>query len=219
MFPIERPRRSVRCQTVPPCSGMTITSTWTPWSGAFVAKAVVASRIYIANSIDASGRAPVHAEWRVPQICAVIEHEKGTAYLAVQRRRKAVTLEKPLPDDALRIVQEAVRRRGGRDGSGVREKPFTEADWTDETNRDDTSPYDRAKTIAERAAWAWHKADGGGLELVAVNPAWFSGRISRLRLRRLGSSWTAGTLQAVTVALAQPGSLCLGAQLQYHSPR
>ena len=56
-------------------------------------------------------------------------------------------------------------------GRGVREKPFTEADWTDETNRDDTSPYDRAKTIAERAAWAWHKAEGGMLELVTVNPA------------------------------------------------
>ncbi len=25
-------------------------------------------------------------------------------------------------------------------GRGVREKPFTEADWTDETNRNDTSP-------------------------------------------------------------------------------
>jgi dihydroflavonol-4-reductase len=56
-------------------------------------------------------------------------------------------------------------------GRGVREKPFTEADWTDETNRDDTSPYDRAKTIAERAAQAWHKAEGGPLELVTVNPA------------------------------------------------
>ena len=55
-------------------------------------------------------------------------------------------------------------------GRGVREKPFTEADWTDETNRDDTSPYDRAKTIAERAAWAWLAAEGGGLELVTVNP-------------------------------------------------
>ena len=55
-------------------------------------------------------------------------------------------------------------------GRGVREKPFTEADWTDEANRDDTSPYDRAKTIAERAAWAWHKAEGGRLELVTVNP-------------------------------------------------
>src|SRR5208282_5981675 len=79
-------------------------------------------------------------------------------------------------------------------GRGVREKPFTEADWTDETNRNDTSPYDRAKTIAERAAWAWHKAEGGGLELVTVNPglvsAPFSGQIFRLRLRRSGSCWT-----------------------------
>ena len=56
-------------------------------------------------------------------------------------------------------------------GRGVREKPFTEADWTDESNRDDTSAYGRSKTIAERAAWAWHKAEGGALELVTVNPA------------------------------------------------
>jgi dihydroflavonol-4-reductase len=55
-------------------------------------------------------------------------------------------------------------------GRGAREEPFTEEDWTDETNRRDTSPYDRAKTIAERAAWAWLAAEGGGLELVAVNP-------------------------------------------------
>ena len=55
-------------------------------------------------------------------------------------------------------------------GRGVREQPFTEADWTDETNRADTSPYDRAKTIAERDAWAWLAAEGGGLELVTVNP-------------------------------------------------
>ena len=55
-------------------------------------------------------------------------------------------------------------------GRGARERRFTEEDWTDETNRRDTSPYDRAKTIAERAAWAWLAAEGGGLELVAVNP-------------------------------------------------
>ena len=69
-------------------------------------------------------------------------------------------------------------------GRGVREKPFTEADWTDETNRNDTSPYDRAKTIAERAAWAWHKAEGGGLELVTVNPALVLGPV-------LGSDFSA----------------------------
>ena len=80
-------------------------------------------------------------------------------------------------------------------GRGERAEPFTEADWSDETNRDDTSAYGRSKTIAERAAWAWHKAEGGALELVTVNPAWSwgrcLGRTSPLRLRRSGSSWTA----------------------------
>src|SRR5271166_5629711 len=56
-------------------------------------------------------------------------------------------------------------------GRGERAEPFTEADWTDETNRNDTSAYERSKTIAERAAWAWQKAEGGTLGLVTVNPA------------------------------------------------
>ena len=56
-------------------------------------------------------------------------------------------------------------------GRGERAEPFSEADWTDETNRDDTSAYERSKTVAERAAWAWHRAEGGTLELVTVNPA------------------------------------------------
>ena len=55
-------------------------------------------------------------------------------------------------------------------GRGTRAAPFTESDWTDETYLADTSPYDRSKTLAERAAWAWHGADGGALELVAINP-------------------------------------------------
>ena len=63
-------------------------------------------------------------------------------------------------------------------GRGEREEPFTEADWTDETNRDDTSAYGRSKTIAERAAWAWHKAEGGALELVTVNPALVLGPVA-----------------------------------------
>ena len=69
-------------------------------------------------------------------------------------------------------------------GRGVCEKPFTEEDWTDETNRRDTSPYDRAKTIAERAAWAWLAAEGGGLELVTVNPGLVLGPV-------LGSDYSA----------------------------
>jgi nucleoside-diphosphate-sugar epimerase len=51
-------------------------------------------------------------------------------------------------------------------GRGERAAPFSEADWTDGTNRNDTSAYERSKTIAERAAWAWYKAEGGALELV-----------------------------------------------------
>ena len=74
-------------------------------------------------------------------------------------------------------------------GRGVRERPFTEEDWTDETNRRDTSPYDRAKTIAERAAWAWLAAEGGGLELAAVNPGLVLGPV-------LGSDFSA-SIEAV----------------------
>ena len=50
-------------------------------------------------------------------------------------------------------------------GRGVCEKPFTEEDWDrrDQPPRDIPSD-DRAKTIAERAAWAWLAAEGGGLE-------------------------------------------------------
>ena len=74
-------------------------------------------------------------------------------------------------------------------GRGERAEPFTEADWSDETNRDDTSAYGRSKTIAERAAWAWHKAEGGALELVTVNPALVLGPV-------LGSDFSA-SIEAV----------------------
>jgi dihydroflavonol-4-reductase len=69
-------------------------------------------------------------------------------------------------------------------GRGVRDEPFTEADWTDETNCRDTSPYDRAKTIAERAAWAWLAEEGRALELVTINPSLVLGPV-------LGSDFSA----------------------------
>jgi len=56
-------------------------------------------------------------------------------------------------------------------GRGGRAEPFTEADWSDETNRADSTAYERSKTIAERAAWAWIKQHGGGLELTTINPS------------------------------------------------
>jgi dihydroflavonol-4-reductase len=91
-------------------------------------------------------------------------------------------LVRPARDGALRVLK-ASRDAGVKRvvmtssvaaiayGRGQRAEPFSEADWTDETNRNDSSAYERSKTIAERAAWAWHEAEGGALELVTVNPA------------------------------------------------
>ncbi|MET9232115.1 aldehyde reductase [Lentzea sp. NPDC003310] len=54
-------------------------------------------------------------------------------------------------------------------GHPRRSEPFTEEDWT---NIDaDIAPYQRSKTLAERAAWEFVVTEGDGLELVAVHPA------------------------------------------------
>jgi dihydroflavonol-4-reductase len=45
---------------------------------------------------------------------------------------------------------------------------YTEADWTDPAGS--ISSYVRSKTLAERAAWDFMAAEGGGLELAVVNP-------------------------------------------------
>ena len=55
-------------------------------------------------------------------------------------------------------------------GRGGRATPFDETDWSDATNKADSSAYERSKTIAERAAWDWVKREGGSLELVTVCP-------------------------------------------------
>jgi nucleoside-diphosphate-sugar epimerase len=54
-------------------------------------------------------------------------------------------------------------------GAKDRTAAFTEEDWT---NLKDPSvqPYQRSKTIAERAAWDFIAREGGGLELAVVNP-------------------------------------------------
>jgi nucleoside-diphosphate-sugar epimerase len=47
-------------------------------------------------------------------------------------------------------------------------RPFTEEDWT---NVDaDIPPYQKSKTLAERAAWDFIRDEGDGLELAVVNP-------------------------------------------------
>lgn len=53
-------------------------------------------------------------------------------------------------------------------GHPPRSAPFTEEDWTDVDS--DIPPYQRSKTLAERAAWRFIEEEGGGLELAAVHP-------------------------------------------------
>ncbi|MFB8182242.1 SDR family oxidoreductase [Streptomyces sp. NPDC055966] len=53
-------------------------------------------------------------------------------------------------------------------GHPPRSTPFTEEDWTDIDA--DIPPYQRSKTLAERAAWRFIREEGGGMELTAVHP-------------------------------------------------
>ncbi|HEY1216679.1 MAG TPA: aldehyde reductase [Bryobacteraceae bacterium] len=53
-------------------------------------------------------------------------------------------------------------------GHKPRTKPFDETDWTDLNGN--VAPYQRSKTLSERAAWDFVEHEGGGLELSSVNP-------------------------------------------------
>jgi dihydroflavonol-4-reductase len=47
-------------------------------------------------------------------------------------------------------------------------RPFDEADWSELTG--DVAPYQKSKTLSERAAWDFIQREGGSLELSTVNP-------------------------------------------------
>jgi nucleoside-diphosphate-sugar epimerase len=47
-------------------------------------------------------------------------------------------------------------------------RPFTEEDWTDVTAN--IAPYQKSKTLAERAAWEFIATESNGLELAVINP-------------------------------------------------
>lgn len=53
-------------------------------------------------------------------------------------------------------------------GQPPRTTPFTESDWTDVEA--DIPPYQRSKTLAERAAWTFVQDEGLGMELVTIQP-------------------------------------------------
>jgi dihydroflavonol-4-reductase len=47
---------------------------------------------------------------------------------------------------------------------------YSEKDWTNVENKQDSTPYFRSKTIAEQAAWDFITQDKSGLELVTICP-------------------------------------------------
>lgn len=66
-------------------------------------------------------------------------------------------------------------------GHAPQEAPFTEADWTDATDKE-LSAYAKSKTLAERAAWDFiapggRGNEGRGLELAVVNPVGIFGPV------------------------------------------
>jgi len=90
----------------------------------------------------------------------------------------------PARDGTLRVLR-AARDAGVRRvvltssfaAVGYSPKPgaeYTEADWTD-PGTPGLPPYPRSKTIAERTAWDFIEHEGGGTELVVVNPTFILG--------------------------------------------
>lgn len=88
---------------------------------------------------------------------------------------------RPAVDGTLRVLRAArdagVRRVVYTSSCGAvyyghpdRATPFDESDWT-VVGGGPMSAYVRSKALAERAAWDFIAAEGGGLELTAVNPA------------------------------------------------
>ncbi len=61
-------------------------------------------------------------------------------------------------------------------GHKNRNTPYTEKDWSDLT-ASNIHPYQKSKTIAERAAWNFIETEGGDLELSTVNPVAVMGPI------------------------------------------
>ncbi|MFD1420089.1 SDR family oxidoreductase [Lactiplantibacillus songbeiensis] len=54
--------------------------------------------------------------------------------------------------------------------------PFTETDWSDLTVKH-IHPYQKSKTLAERAAWDFIKREGHGMTLAAINPVGVMGPV------------------------------------------
>jgi dihydroflavonol-4-reductase len=115
----------------------------------------------------------------------------------------------PAREGTLRVLR-AARDAGARRvvltssfaAVGYTPKPggeYTEDDWTD-PDMPGLPAYPRSKTVAERAAWDLMASDGGGTELVVVNPTFILGPTLTTELRssmQLVKGMLDGTLNVV----------------------
>lgn len=75
-------------------------------------------------------------------------------------------------------------------------RPFDETDWSDLTGN--VAPYQRSKTLSERAAWDFIAREGGALELSAVNPTGVLGPV-------LGADYSHSNNLITSLMNGQPG--------------
>ncbi|AJK48284.1 SDR family oxidoreductase [Burkholderia plantarii] len=109
--------------------------------------------------------------------CDAILHVASPTLVRIPRDDDEMV--RPARDGVLRVLR-AAHRAGVRRvvltsafgavgyGHPPRATPFTEADWTDVDAG--IPPYQKSKTLAERAAWDFVRDEAPGLELVAINP-------------------------------------------------
>lgn len=83
-------------------------------------------------------------------------------------------------------------------GHGPMNRPFNETDWSDLTAKN-VWPYQKSKTLSERAAWDFIAREGQGLELSAVNPVAVLGPV-------LGADYSHSIRLIRNIMEGQPGN-------------
>lgn len=83
-------------------------------------------------------------------------------------------------------------------GHGPMKRPFNETDWSDLSSRH-VWPYQKSKTLSERAAWDFVAREGRGLELAAINPVAVLGPV-------LGADYSHSIRLIKNIMDGQPGN-------------
>ena len=83
-------------------------------------------------------------------------------------------------------------------GHGPMKRPFHDEDWSD-LDAPNVWPYQKSKTLAERAAWDFIAGEGRGMELSAVNPVAVMGPV-------LGADYSHSIRLIKNMLAGQPGA-------------